>query len=418
MFERSTVSISLRSRIRQVFLLGCVSGAALLVPAVGQAAAATYPGAGSTFTGSAEGWKAASKCQLLSTLELPLLCTASGAYDGTTGAPPGSFAVATNVPLNLIGAFKSEVTAESPTFTAVGTGAALLSFSRAFAPGGLIALNPQFAYNAYVVDLTTKSKQKVVTETLEGEVPFATQTGSLTLTAGDEYKVEIPVTTSSSLASIGLLGGEAIGRFDNVVLTGPDAPKEEEKPKNGQNGEKGENGETGEKGSTGEKGATGESGSEGKNGSNGTNGTPGSSGTNGTNGSSGSNGTNGTGGEGTNGSEGAGGVSGARLESAVLAGLVGPVTLHGTKLSVKAKCPSSAGATCTISLQGLLSRKKAATTGRKAKVKKAKVKSFALSVKPAARASVQSKTKLMFKETIKVGQSKATVYKTLKLVRK
>lgn len=391
------MSISLRSRIRQVCLLGCVSGAALMAPVVGQASAATYPGAGSSFTGSAEGWKAESKCQLLSVLELPLLCTASGAYDGTAGAPAGSFATATNIPLNLIGAFKSEVTAESPTFTAVGSGAGLLSFSRAFTPGGLIGINPQFLYTANVVDVTTKSKQTVLSETLEGEVPFAPKTGSLTLIAGHEYKVEIEATTSSSLASIGLLGGEAIGRFDNVVLTGPDATKEEEKPKNGEPGEKGE---------------PGENGAAGTDGSNGTNGTTGSSGTNGTNGS------NGTNGGGTNGSEGAGGVSGARLENAVQASLVGPVTMRGAKLSVKAKCPSSAGATCTISLQGLLSRKKAATTGRKAKVKKAKTKSFALTVKPAARGSVQTKKKLMFKETIKVGQSKVTVYKTLKLVRK
>lgn len=84
-----------------------------------------------------------SKCQLLSVLEVPLLCTANGAYDGTTGAPAGSFAADTNIPLNLIGAFKSEVVAESPTFTAVEGGVGLLSLSRAFAPGGLIALTPQ-----------------------------------------------------------------------------------------------------------------------------------------------------------------------------------------------------------------------------------------------------------------------------------
>ncbi len=33
-------------------------------------------------------------------------------------------------------------------------------------------------------------------------------------------------------------------------------------------------------------------------------------------------------------------------------------------------------------------------------------------------AKVKSKSKLLFKETVKVGSSKATVYKTLKLVRK
>jgi hypothetical protein len=395
------VSISLRSRIRQACLLGCVSGAALLVPAVGQASAATYPGAGSSFTGGAEGWKAASKCQLLNVLEVPLLCTANGAYDGTAGAPAGSFAASTNIPLNLIGSFKSEVVAESPTFTAVEGGAGQLSLSRAFAPGGLISLTPQYLYTANLVDVTAKSSQKVITETLEGEVPFATKTGILTLTKGHEYKVEIDAKTSSSVASIGVLAGEAIGRFDNVVVTGPDLAKEEEKTKEG---EKGEPGTPGEKGSEG---------SGGSNGSNGSNGTTGTSGTNGTNGTSGTNGTNGGGAE-----EGAGGVSAARLESMVQSSLIGPATLHGTKLSVKAKCPAKAGAACTISLQGMLSRKKPATAGRKAKVKLAKTKNFALTVKPPARAKVKTKTKLMFKETIKVGASKVTVYKTLPLIRK
>ncbi len=404
------MSISLRSRIRQACLLGCVSGAALLAPIVGQASAATYPGGGSTFTGGAEGWKAVSNCQLLNALELPLLCTAGGAYDGTAGAPSGSLATSTNIPLNLIGAFESEVTAESPTFTAVGGGAGLLSFSRSFTPGGLIGINPVFAYAVNVIDTTAKSQQKVFSETLEGEVPFGTETGSLTLIAGHEYKIQIAATTSSSLASIGLLGGEAIGRFDNVTLTGPDATKAPEEP------EKGEPGEKGKPGEKGEPGANGGNGTDGKSGSNGTTGAGGSNGTNGSNGTSGSNGTTG---EGTNGSgEGAGGVSAARLENAVQSSLLGSATLHGSRLSVKAKCPTAAGATCTISLQGLLSKKKAATAGRKAKVKKAKTKSFALQIKPAARAALRTKSKLMFKETIKVGQSKATLYKTLKLVRK
>lgn len=65
--------------------------------------------------------------------------------------------------------------------------------------------------------------------------------------------------------------------------------------------------------------------------------------------------------------------------------LIGPATLPGTRLSVKAKCPA---------------------------------KNFALTVKPAARAKVKAKTKMLFKETIKVGGSKASVYKTLKLIRK
>jgi len=118
------------------------------------------------------------------------------------------------------------------------------------------------------------------------------------------------------------------------------------------------------------------------------------------------------------GGNGAGGVSSARLESLLQSSLIGPAVLKGSKLSVKAKCPARLKATCTLALQGLLSKHKPATAGRKAKVKKAKVKNFVLKVKPAARKALKSKSKLLFRESAKVGKAKATVYKTLKLVHK
>jgi hypothetical protein len=373
------VFISLRSRVRQVFLLGCVSGAALLVLAVGQASAATYPGGGSTFTGSAEGWKVAASpektCNLLF-LKLELLCSNNGAYDATAGAPAGSYAVSTNIPINLISLFKSDVTAESPVFTAVGTGSGSLSLSRSFDPGGLLTLTPQFTYTANLVDKTTNTKQKAITETIEGEVPFAAKSGTVSLTAGHSYVVQIETTDSSSVASIGLLGGEAFGRFDNVVVTGPNAP---ETPPNGNNG------------------------------GNGANGGNGGNGNGGGDGSGGANGGNGNG----------GGVSSATLESLIKSSsLVGSATLKGNRLSVKAACPNKVNATCTITLQGLLSRSKAATAARRARVKLGKTKNFTMVVKPAARAAVKTKSKILIKEQVRVGQAKATVYKTVKLVRK
>lgn len=357
------MSTTLRTRIRRAFLLGCVSGAALLVPVLGQASAATYPvSGGSTFTGSAEGWKeAASECKLLKTLEL--LCESSAAYDGTVGSPPGSFAVKTNIPINLLGLFESVTTIDSPTFTAAGGGSGTLSLAREFAPGGLLTLGPKFAYTAYLVDKTTNTKQKAITETIEAEAPFATKTGGVSLTAGHTYMVEIEATTTTTIAGLSLLAAEGIGHFDNVVVTGANGPNEE----------------------------GGGGGGGGGNGGNG-----------------------GNGGEG-----GAGGVSSARLESLIQSSsLVGPAVLKGNKLSVKAKCPAKVGTTCTITLQGLLKKNKPATTTRKAKVKKAKTKNFALTVKPAARNAVKTKKKLLFKETVKAGKSKATVYKAIKLVRK
>jgi hypothetical protein len=370
------VFTALRKRIRQGILLGCVSGAALLVLVVGQASAATYPGGGSTFTGSAEGWKVASSpersCKALGLLEI--LCTNAGEYDGTLGVPAGSYEVKTNVTLNLLGLFQADLTAESPAFTAAGSGPGTLGLARAFSPGLLLNLGPQFTYTANLVDKTTNTKQKAITETVEGEVPFAVKSGTVSLTAGHSYVIQIETATTSTLAAIGLLG-EAVAHFDNVSVVGPDAPSNP-------------------------------GGNEGANGANGGNGGNGGAGEGGGNGANGGNG-------------GAGGVSSARLESLIKSSsLIGPATLKGNRVSVKAKCPTKVNATCTISLQGMLTRKKAATAGRKAKVKVGKTKNFALTVKPAARATVKTKSSLLFKETVKAGKAKATVYKSIKLVRK
>jgi hypothetical protein len=355
------VFTTLRTRIRRTFLLGCVSGAALLVLAVGQASAATYPNGGSTFTGGAEGWKVAAKeCKVLGLLEV--LCGTEGTgYDGTAGVPAGSFANKAQIPISAVGLFKAAFIDESPAFTAAASGAGSISLSRQFVPGGLISLTPTYTYTVFLVDKSTNTKQKAFTETLEAEAPFATKSGGVTLTAGDSYVVQIESSTTAS-SLLGLLT-ETSGRFDNVVVTGPNGSENPPGPPN--NGENGSNGDNG-----------------------------------------------------GNGESGAGGVSAARLESLLSSSLVGPAVLKGGKLTVKAKCPAKLNATCSLGVTGMLSKKKPATTQRKAKVKKAKTKSFSLKVKPAALSKVKTKTKLLFKEQAKVGQSKATVYKTLKLVRK
>jgi hypothetical protein len=358
------VFITLRTRIRRTFLLGCVSGAALLVLAVGQASAASYPNGGSSFSGSAEGWKVASaECKAAGLLEVAILCgTAGSGYDGTAGAPAGSFANKAQIPVSALGLLKAAYLDESPAFTAGAGGSGSLSLSRQFKPGGLASLTPTFTYTAFLVDKSTNTKQKAITETLEAEAPFATKTGAVSLTAGDTYVVQIEAsTTASSLLG---LATETSSNFDNVVVTDSNGA-----------------------GNPGE-------GPSGKN----------------NNGTSGDNGDNGNGAGGS--------VSAARLESLMQSSLIGPAVLKGNKLTVKAKCPAKLKATCTLGITGMLSKKKPATTQRKAKVKKAKTKSFVLKVKPAALAKVKTKKKLLFKEQAKVGKSKVTVYKTLKLVRK
>jgi hypothetical protein len=126
-------------------------------------------------------------------------------------------------------------------------------------------------------------------------------------------------------------------------------------------------------------------------------------------------------------SSGPGGGSGAgsggsltdqQLRSLIGGSLIGPAILKGNKITVKAKCPTKVGATCRIALRGMLSRKQAATSSRKAKVAKGKTKKFVLRVKPKGLKKVSQSKRLLFKETVRAGKAKATVYKRLKLVRR
>jgi hypothetical protein len=343
-------------------LLGCVSGAALVVLAVGPASAATYPNGGSSYSGGAEGWKATpTECKLLGLVEL--LCTTTGTgYDATAGAPAGSLADKAQIPVSAASVFNSAFVNESPAFTAMAGGSGSLSLSRQFVPGGLLSLTPTFTYTAFLVDKTTNTKQKAITETLQAEAPFAAKSGAVSLTAGDTYVIQIEASTTAS--SVLGLATETVARFDNVAVTGPNAPENPGEPPNG-NGKNGTNGDNGKSGNGG-----------------------------------------------------AGGVSAARLEHLLSSGLVGPAVLKGNKLFVKAKCPPKLKATCTLRLTGMLSKKKPATAQRKAKVKKGKKKRFVLKVKPKALKKVKTKKKLLFREKAKVGKSKVTVYKRLKLVRK
>jgi hypothetical protein len=98
--------------------------------------------------------------------------------------------------------------------------------------------------------------------------------------------------------------------------------------------------------------------------------------------------------------------------------LIGPAVLKGKRLFVKARCPAKVGRACRISLQGLLKKRKPATSKRTAKVGKGKTKRFVLKVKPKARKKLAKRKRLLFKQTVRAGKAKATVYKRLKLIRR
>jgi hypothetical protein len=347
------MSIDLRSRLLRLLAIACLATAALAL-SVGQASAASYPAGGSTFSGSAEGWSGASTC----TVTASLVCETSAGYDGTAGDPAGSLDLKTAVAVNALGVFRVSASEESPGFTATGGGAATLRLERQFESGGLISLTPHATYKVTLLDHSDGTKQQALEETVEAASPFTAKTAPVTLTAGDTYSILISAEVSSSAASLGVTGTADL-RFDNVSVSGSGAEV----------------------------------------------------------GSGGGGGNGATGGGNGSGLGSGGGVSAARLESLIQsAGLVGPATLKGDKLSVKAKCPAKVGKPCTITLRGMLNRHKPATATRKAKVKKAKVNKFALKVKPAARLKLKAAKKVLFKETVKVGKVKVTVYKMVKLI--
>jgi hypothetical protein len=96
----------------------------------------------------------------------------------------------------------------------------------------------------------------------------------------------------------------------------------------------------------------------------------------------------------------------------------GTAVLAGDHLFVKRPCPAKVGRSCRISLQGLLTKRKTATGKRSAKVAKGRSKLIALKVKPQARQKLAKSSRLLFRETVRAGDAKATIYKRLKLIRR
>jgi hypothetical protein len=118
------------------------------------------------------------------------------------------------------------------------------------------------------------------------------------------------------------------------------------------------------------------------------------------------------------GAQGGNSLTDAQLTALMRSSLVGPAVLKGKRLFVKAKCPVKVGVKCKVSVQGLLKKRKPATSTRTASVGKGKTKRFVLQVRPKARATLATRKRLLFKETIKAGLAKAIVYKSLKLVKR
>jgi hypothetical protein len=323
----------------------------------GSAQAATYPAGGGAFNGGLEGWTTPEK----PACNIPLagLCTATAGYDGENGNPAGSLVANTTILLNLGGVFKSTAVFQSPNFTASEGGAATLHVDRQLASGNLLDLTPKATYVVTLLDRSSGASSEILTDEVDGAVAFTGKDGAATLVAGHAYAISIDAETTSSVANIGLLGSTAL-RFDNVSLT---------------------------------VGTTGGGGGGGGNG-------------------------DGKGGNGGSGGNGAGGLSSSQLLSLLRSGSGGTAVLKGNRLFVKTPCAAKIGRSCRISIQGLLAKRKPATTKRTSKVAKGKAKQLVLKVKPKAKAKLAKSKRLLFKETVKAGKAKATVYKRLKLIKR
>lgn len=346
-----------RARLRFTILVGVVCAA--LFVCTGSALAATYPGGGSGFDEGAEGWSAGGA----SCTPAELLCTSEAAYDATTGNPPGSIAAKTTVTLNLIGLFKGTATWNSPRFTVPVEAItdADVHLDQAFDPGGLVDVEPEATYTVTLSDLTTGTSTTALSGELgEEDEAFSGANAPVAVVGGHTYRLSIEAVTAQSALALSTLSGTTSLRFDNVGLTVKSA-------------------------------------SAGKGGGGG----------------------GGAGGKGSG--SGSGSLSDRQLLSLLTGGTpTGPALLNGggKRLFVKVGCPAKVGHACRITAQGLLSKRKPATTKRTVKVPKGKSKRIVLRVKPKARGKVTKRKRLLFREKVHAGKAQATVYRQRKLIRR
>lgn len=112
------------------------------------------------------------------------------------------------------------------------------------------------------------------------------------------------------------------------------------------------------------------------------------------------------------------GADGEELGRLLAGSLIGPAILKGKRIFVRVSCPTAIGTPCRITLRGMLSKTKAATRARNARIGKGKTKRLVIKVKARARPRLATRKRLLFKETVRAGGAIATVYKTLRLIRR
>jgi hypothetical protein len=346
-----------RTRLHLTVLLGALCAVLLAGASSALAATATYPGGGSGFDESSEGWSAGpSSCT-----PAELLCSSEAAYDASTGNPPGSIAARTTVTLNLISLFKGTATWNSPSFTVPVEPItdAEMHLESALDPGGLVDVEPTGTFTVTLSDLTSGKSVTALSGEVEGESPFAEEAAPVAVVGGHKYRLSIEAVTAQSTVALSLINGTSNLRFDNVGLSVRSASGD------GKGGDGGKGG--GKKGS----------------------------------------------------GSGSSSLTDSRLFSLLSSGgSTSPAVLKGNRLFVKVGCPAKVGRACRIAAQGFFRKGKPATAKRMVKMAKGKSKRIALRVKPKAQRKVAKRKRLLVREKVRAGSAKATVYKTRKLIRR
>lgn len=113
------------------------------------------------------------------------------------------------------------------------------------------------------------------------------------------------------------------------------------------------------------------------------------------------------------------GLSDARLLSLFRQGSSSvPVVLKGNRLFAKVGCPAKIGRACRLTAQGLLTRRKPATSKRTVKVAKGKSRQVVLKVKPKAKPKIAKRKRILLRENVSAGSAHATLLKSRKLIRR
>jgi hypothetical protein len=286
---------------------------------------------------------------------VPTLCTASGGYDGTDGNPPGSIAANTTIAANLLTLFKSTVTLQSPDFTIDAAGDSTLHLDRQFAPGATVDQAPQVTYTVYLIDRAGGAKSEMIDRAGGAKSELLKETiTEASAFTGKDHAVTVKAGHTYALSITVETSSTVVGAG---LTSGVTSVRFDNVSLSVQA-------------------------------------TPGGGG------------------------GGGGALTDSRLLSLIQGSLVGPAILKGNRLSVKVRCSAKIGRACKIAVQGLLKKRKPATAPRSVKVAKGKTKRVVLKVKPKALKKIAKRKRLLFKETVRVGKAKATVYKRLKLTRR